>query len=371
MPHISVKSPEGEYLIGIYPGMYAEQVHPGDEQWQLRNRVEAIKSSRPAAKNVIVTNTTLAPLYGGALFDSYANAALAIIPDGEQYKTLETVAKLYSDFVEAGLDRGGTVIALGGGVVGDVAGFAAATYMRGVQFIQIPTSLLAMVDSSVGGKVGVDLPQGKNLVGAFKQPKTVIIDPQFLRTLPLREWRCGMAEVIKHGLLADETLLQRIEALGEWHDAPPQMDDDQLANMIERAVQVKVDVVQRDPFEKGERAHLNLGHTFAHAIEQVTHYAVPHGEAVAVGLVAATRLSSARGLCDETVPERVEKILEQVGLPRRLGDLDPEEVFAAMATDKKWQGGRSRFVLMRGVGQPVIVQDVPKEQIITILEGLI
>ena len=376
MPHIPVKSPEGEYLIGIYPGMFAEQALPpdSDESRQLRSRVTYIANKtqeRQALPNaVIVTNTTLAPIYGERLAASRSNAGLAVMPDGEQYKTLDTVAQLYADFVAAGLDRSGTVPALGGGVVGDVAGFAAATYMRGVRFIQIPTTLLAMVDSSVGGKVGVDLPQGKNLVGAFKQPETVVIDPHFLHTLPLREWRCGMAEVIKHGLLADEILLQQIEALGKWDDAPPPLNDDQLSDLIARAVQVKVDVVQRDPFEKGERAHLNLGHTFGHAIEQVTHYLVPHGEAVSVGLVAAARLSYARGLCDETLPERVEKILEQVGLPRRMGDLDPEAVYAAMATDKKWQGGKSRFVLLRDVGQPLIVTDVPKAQILAILNDL-
>jgi 3-dehydroquinate synthetase len=234
----------------------------------------------------------------------------------------------------------------------------------------VPTSLLAMVDSSVGGKVGVDLPQGKNLVGAFKQPATVMIDPSLLRTLPLREWRCGMAEVVKHGLLADEILLQQIEAVGAWNDAVPHLDDDRMADLIERAVRVKVDVVQRDPFEKGERAHLNLGHTFAHAIEHVTHYAVPHGEAVAIGLVAATRLSAARGLCDETLPERVEHLLASIGLPRSMGNLDVEALYTAMATDKKWHGGRSRFVLLRGVGHPLVVEDVPKAQILTILSGL-
>ncbi|MBZ0288189.1 MAG: 3-dehydroquinate synthase, partial [Anaerolineae bacterium] len=313
MPHITVKSPDGEYLIGIYPGVYAEQAFTpaNEEQRHLKRHLEAAKptAAQSGAKTVIVTNTTLAPLYGQALMNSYANASLAIMPDGESYKTLDTVAQLYADFVAAGLDRGGTVVALGGGVVGDVAGFAAATYMRGVRLVQMPTSLLAMVDSSVGGKVGVDLPQGKNLVGAFKQPAMVIIDPQFLRTLPLREWRCGMAEVIKHGLLADRILLDQIEALGAWGETAPALAEDELADLIARAVQVKVDVVQRDPFEKGERAHLNLGHTFAHAIEQASGYQWLHGEAVAVGLVAAARLSAALDRCDSSLPEEVEDIV--------------------------------------------------------------
>jgi 3-dehydroquinate synthase len=316
-------------------------------------------------KTVVVTNTTLAPLYGDALVNALPSAALVTIPDGEQYKTLATVAKLYTDFVAAGLDRSGTVIALGGGVVGDTAGFAAATYMRGVPFVQIPTSLLAMVDSSVGGKVGVDLPQGKNLVGAFKQPDAVLIDTDVLHTLPEREWRCGMAEVIKHGLLADDGLLQLIEA-GRINDSPLQ----DAPELVRRAVQVKVDVVQQDPFERNIRAHLNLGHTFAHAIEQVSGYAWPHGEAVGVGLLAAARLSFTLGLADAALPERVQRILERVGLPTRIAGFDSSAIYAAMGTDKKWQNGRSRFVLLRGVGKPVIIEDVPRERVITVLDSL-
>jgi 3-dehydroquinate synthase len=326
-------------------------------------------------KSIIVTNTTIAPLHGESLAASLPKAKLAVVPDGEQYKTLETIAQLYADFIAAGLDRGSTVIALGGGVVGDMAGFAAATYMRGVRFVQIPTTLLSMVDSSVGGKVGVDLPQGKNLVGSFKQPDMVLIDPDILKTLPAREWRCGMAEVIKHGFLADELILDMVAKNPSLNPSPfhgegLENKTKNAAELIRRAVQVKVDVVQRDPFEKGERAHLNLGHTFGHAVEQATHYQWPHGEAVGLGLLAAARLSSALNLCDSTIPERMEDILAHIGLPRRLNGIDPKAIYAAMATDKKWLGGHSRFVLLRGVGQPVIVKDVPKETIIQILSDL-
>jgi 3-dehydroquinate synthase len=336
---IHVTAPGGDYDIVIESGILKNFAsHAG--KW---------------GKSVTVTNTTIAPLHGHML----PNTTLAVVPDGEQYKTLDTIAQLYSDFVAAGLDRSSTVIALGGGVVGDMAGFAAATYMRGVRFVQIPTTLLSMVDSSVGGKVGVDLPQGKNLVGAFKQPDTVLIDPDVLETLPAREWRCGMAEVIKHGFLADEQILDMVQQ--------PHIN---AANLICRAVQVKVDVVQRDPFEKGERAHLNLGHTFGHAIEQATHYQWPHGEAVGVGLLAAARLSYALNLCDSSIPERMENLLAHVGLPRRLNRIDSEAIHAAMATDKKWLGGHSRFVLLRGVGQPLVVEDIPKETIIRILNEI-
>jgi 3-dehydroquinate synthase len=343
---IRVTAPGGDYDILIESGL-------------LSNTTERVDDFGLRGKVIVATNTTLAPLYGESLVAKLPHASLVIMPDGEQYKTLETVSHLYADFVDAGLDRSGTVIALGGGVVGDTVGFAAATYMRGVRFIQIPTTLLAMVDSSVGGKVGVDLPQGKNLVGAFKQPDLVLIDPDTLQSLPEREWRCGMAEVIKHGFLADESLLD--SALWKPECVP---------ELVRRAVQVKVDVVQKDPYEKNIRAHLNLGHTFAHAVEQVSGYSWPHGEAVGFGLVAAARLSHALNLCDAALSERVEQIVTKIGLPTRLNGLDPESLYAAMSTDKKWQGGHSRFVLLRGICQPVIVEDVPPEVAVDVLAQL-
>ncbi len=339
---IRVTAPGGDYDIHIEAGLLSN-----------------ISQYLPAGKVVVITNTTVAPLYGEELVQRLPDATLAEMTDGEQYKTLDTVAKLYDDLVEAGIDRSGTVIALGGGVVGDTAGFAAASYMRGVRLVQIPTSLLSMVDSSVGGKVGVDLPQGKNLVGAFKQPDCVLIDPQVLATLPDREWRCGMGEIIKHGLLADEGLL-----------APELWAKDRAAELVRRAVQIKVDVVQQDPYEKGVRAHLNLGHTFAHAIERVSQYSWLHGEAVGVGLVAAVRLSYALGLCDSGLAEEVEDIVDKVGLPTRLGELDAEALFVAMGTDKKWQAGHSRFILLRGMCQPIVVEDVPKAKIIQVLKEM-
>jgi 3-dehydroquinate synthetase len=231
--------------------------------------------------------------------------------------------------------------------------------MRGVRFIHNPTTVLAIVDYIVGGKVGVDHPQGKNLVGAFKQPDLVLIDPDVLQSLPEREWRCGMAEIIKHGFLADESLLD--SALWKPECAP---------ELVRRAVQVKVDVVQKDPYEKNIRAHLNLGHTFAHAVEQVSGYSWPHGEAVGVGLVAAARLSQALNLCDSALSERVENIVSSLGLPTRLNGLDPEALYAAMSTDKKWQGGHSRFVLLRGICEPGIVEDVPPEVVVDVLANL-
>jgi 3-dehydroquinate synthase len=343
---IRVDAPGGGYEIVIEAGLLAQTER-------------LVSGFGLGGKVVVATNTSIAPIYGNRLAKSLPDASLVTMPDGEQYKTLETVAQLYRDFVHAGLDRSGTVIALGGGVVGDTVGFAAATYMRGVRLVQIPTSLLAMVDSSVGGKVGVDLPEGKNLAGAFKQPDFVLIDPAVLKTLPAREWRCGMAEVIKHGLIADDGLLD-----------PALYVPERAVELVRRAIQVKVDVVQQDPYENGVRAHLNLGHTFAHAIEQVSGYSWLHGEAVAVGLKGAALLSRNLGLCDDSLPTIVGDILAEVGPPSRLDGLSSEQIYAAMGTDKKWRAGRSRFVLLRKIGEPVIVEDVPKADVIRVLEAL-
>ncbi|MDX2160698.1 MAG: 3-dehydroquinate synthase [bacterium] len=343
---IDVVSPDGTYPVWIQDGLLGA----------IRENPAVYHLARRAA---IMTNTTLAPLYGDSLAAALPKASVIAVPDGEPYKTLDTMRTLYAAMVDAGLDRGSVVIALGGGVMGDMAGFAAATYMRGVDFVQIPTSLLAMVDSSVGGKVGVDLPQGKNLVGAFKQPKAVYIDPVALRTLPIREWRCGMAEVIKHGFLADPGL----------HD-PALWEPARAADLIARAVQVKVDIVQADPFEQGIRAHLNLGHTFAHAIETVSAYRWLHGEAVGLGLVAAGRLSARIGLCEPALAEHVESVVGAVGLPTRMGDLSPDALYRVMATDKKWRDGRSRFVLLRGIGQPALVEGVEPPDVLAVLKSL-
>lgn len=315
-------------------------------------------ASRLGARRVVVaTNTTVAGLYGSELMGILQNSTLLALPDGEQYKSLDTVASLYRDLVKAGLDRNGVIVAFGGGVVGDTAGFAAASFMRGVALIQIPTTLLSMVDSSVGGKVGVDLPEGKNLVGAFKQPECVLIDPDYLATLPVKEWRCGMAEVLKHGLLADPDLLN-----------PELWSPERAPEMIRRAVQVKIDVVERDPYEKNIRAHLNLGHTFAHAVESVTQYAWAHGEAVGLGLVAAGRLSRNLGLCHPSVSALIEDVVSEVGLPTRMSGIDPAALWAAMATDKKWLSGTSRFVLLKDIQQPIIVEGVSREDVIAVLK---
>ncbi len=313
---------------------------------------------------VIVSDENVAPHWSGPLLDAFAQsggrATLVTLPAGEAHKNLASIARLYDEFLAAGLDRSGIVIALGGGVVGDMTGFAAATYLRGVRFVQIPTSLLAMVDSSVGGKTGVDLPQGKNLVGAFKQPELVIIDPDLLSTLPPDEFRNGLGEVIKHGIIADARLFAQLEG-----DGPASLE-----SMIARALRVKIGVVQRDPFEQGERAHLNLGHTFGHAIEQVSGYTIPHGQGVGLGLIAAARLAAARGLCAPDIPQRVQDVVMRMGLPTQLTGYDPAAIVAAMITDKKRKGGRVRFVLPRAIGDVGVYDDVGEDEALAAVASL-
>lgn len=304
----------------------------------------------------VVTDSNVAPLYRDRLADA---ACAVVVPAGEQFKTLETVRGIYDELLAAGIDRKATLLALGGGVVGDMTGFAAATYMRGLAFVQCPTTLLAMVDASVGGKTGVDLPQGKNLIGAFKQPQAVLADVATLATLPGAELAAGMAEVIKHGLIGDPALFAEFET-GDWDAAgvfaaPAALD--RLQTLVARAIEVKRDVVQEDPFEHGRRATLNLGHTFGHAIEQVSGYRVRHGFGVAMGLVAAANLSARLGYCEAGLQRRIEAVLGRVGLPARIpAGLDPEQIYAAMFSDKKKAAGRLRFVLMRDVGD-VFVTD--------------
>jgi 3-dehydroquinate synthase len=318
----------------------------------------------------VVSNPTVAPLYAADVTASLRAADLrpvaCSIPDGEEHKTLATVRALYDQFLDAGLDRSGTVLSLGGGVTGDVAGFAAATYMRGVRFVQAPTSLLAMVDASVGGKTGVDLPQGKNLVGAFKQPALVLIDPQVLRTLEPAEFRSGMAEVLKHGILADAALFEALAPGPEGGDVPRTLS---VARLVQ-ALRVKVDVVEADPYEGGRRATLNLGHTVGHALERLSGYELRHGEAVACGLVAAARLAEALGCAEGGLTKRVADALTTWGLPTTIPAYPVPAILDAMTHDKKKQQGQLRWILPRRIGEVEIVEDVSVKAVEDVLEAL-
>ena len=302
---------------------------------------------------LVVSNDTVAPLYLERLREGLAGKEVESIalPDGEAHKTLATMQSILDRLVAMGANRDTTVIALGGGVVGDIAGFAAASYMRGVDFIQVPTTLLAQVDSSVGGKTGVNHPQGKNLIGAFHQPRLVVIDTDTLNTLPDRELHAGLAEVIKHGAICDPTYFAWLEA-----NMPALLarDPAALAQAIGRSCEIKAEVVAADEREGGRRATLNFGHTFGHAIERCQGYGEwLHGEAVAAGMIMAARLS---GL-DAADIDRLTRLVAAAGLPVEPPAIAAAEWRAAMGLDKKVQGKRLRFVLLKSLGECYVTAD--------------
>lgn len=318
----------------------------------------------------LITDDKVGPLYG-----DYAAAQLdrpstiITVPTGEQHKNLTTVRQIYDEMFAAGCDRKSTVLALGGGVINDMGGFAAASFMRGIDFATCPTTLLAMVDASVGGKTGVDMPQGKNLVGAFKQPIVVLADLSTLKTLPRDEFAAGMAEVIKHGLLGNPSLFRQTQEM-DWY-AEMLAQNQALLDMVTAAIRVKQDVVQEDPFEGGRRALLNLGHTFGHAIEQVSHYRVKHGEAVGMGLVCAARLSVRLGHASSDLQTEIEQALENNHLFARIpSDLPTIALLQAMQTDKKKSAGKLNFILPKKIGEAFITDDVPADLVVQVMAEL-
>ncbi|MGE5230665.1 MAG: 3-dehydroquinate synthase [Deltaproteobacteria bacterium] len=285
---------------------------------------------------------------GGAAPELPVFAAELMVPAGEQSKSRAQWAALSDQLLDRGFGRDSAVVALGGGVIGDLAGFVAATYLRGIPCLQAPTTLLAMLDASVGGKTGVDTPHGKNLIGAFHPPAAVVADPLVLRTLPEREYRAGLAEAVKHGLIADAGYFAW---LGESAAAIARRDEATLAVLVRRSVEIKAAVVGEDEREEGRRAILNAGHTVGHAVEHASGYALVHGEAVALGLVAECELAEAMGIGRRGLGAEVAALLHRLGLPVRLGDTLPRgRVLAAMAADKKNRAARVRFALPRDVG---------------------
>lgn len=311
-----------------------------------------------ATRVLVVTNTTVGPLYEKPVMESLAAAvpevpaAVVRLPDGESYKDLAHVEIILSAASNVGLDRKSVMVALGGGVVGDMTGFAAAMWMRGIRFIQIPTTLLAQVDSSVGGKTGVNLSAGKNLIGAFHQPSSVLIDPTVLKTLPAREVSAGLAEVVKYGFLGDAAFVAQLET-----DMPAlrSLDFDTIERTVEHCCRMKAAIVHEDEREGGVRAKLNLGHTFGHAVEKLTGYGTYlHGEAVGIGTVMAADLSRRLGYLTAEDVIRVTNLVKAAGLPVRVEGLSAEEAYRAMQGDKKSVGGTIRFVVMTAVGKTVI-----------------
>lgn len=345
---IPVQTPQGHYDIVLGEGV-------------LKDLGRRMSERGLAGRAAIISDERVAALYADRVSRSLRDAGftptLVTFPAGEEYKNLDTVRDLYRALVDARLERDHPVVALGGGVVGDTAGFVAATFLRGVPLVQVPTTLLAMVDASVGGKVGVDLPQGKNLVGAFKQPVLIVADVATLDTLPEQQFRAGLAEVIKAGIIGDPALFEHLEHHGH---AP-------LSWVIRRAIEVKRDVVQEDPFEKGRRAVLNLGHTFGHAIEVLNAYRMPHGFAVSMGMAIAVRVAVALGLADQALEVRITETLARYKLPTRHTQTSPEQIWEAMGTDKKRKAGTRRYVLPRAIGDVIVTADVPQEIVMSVL----
>jgi 3-dehydroquinate synthase len=307
----------------------------------------------------IVTNTTVAPLYLDKLSQTLQAAGVSVIPiilpDGEAYKNTETLNKIYDALLQNRCERSTTLIALGGGVIGDLTGYAAATYLRGVPFIQIPTTLLSQVDSSVGGKTGINHPLGKNMIGAFYQPQVVLADIDTLKTLPARELSAGMAEVIKYGLIRDAEFFNWLEAHIEQLMA---LEESAISEAIYRSCQNKADVVARDEHETGERALLNLGHTFGHAIENAMGYGVwLHGEAVGVGTMMAADLSQRMGWLSAAEVARIHALLTKAKLPLEAPKLGTDKYLELMQMDKKVADGQIRLVLQQGIGKSVITSD--------------
>jgi 3-dehydroquinate synthase len=282
-----------------------------------------------------------------------------LVPAGERYKSLDTAGRLYGDLIQRKVDRKAVIVALGGGVIGDLAGFVASTYQRGIRFAQVPTSLLAQVDSSIGGKVGVNHPLGKNMIGLFLQPQVVLIDPGTLTTLPPRELRSGLAEVIKYGVIWDESFFDYLES---HVDQIMRLAPEAMQYIIHRSCQIKAHVVEQDEREGGLRAILNFGHTAAHAVETYTSYErYTHGEAVSIGMVVAARLAHGMGMLRAEPVHRLTRMLERYDLPTHLPKADPGVLMSLMDTDKKAIAGQVRFVLPRALGKVELVNDIPRD----------
>ncbi|MBD2231342.1 3-dehydroquinate synthase [Phormidium tenue] len=329
---------------------------------------------KPGQKLLLVSNPAIFKRYGDRALASLIQADYAVetclLPAGERYKTPGSLQKIYDAALDFHLERKSAMVALGGGVVGDMTGFAAATWLRGVNVVQVPTSLLAMVDASIGGKTGVNHPRGKNLIGAFHQPRLVMIDPTVLKTLPVREFRAGMAEVIKYGVIWDRDLFETLEAAPRL-DQYRYVGDELLHTILTRSCQAKADVVSQDEREAGLRAILNYGHTIGHAVESLMNYrGVNHGEAVAIGMVAVGKIATALDYWTAAEETRQLKLIEKAGLPTQIpAHLAAKDILSLLQGDKKVEDGQVRFVMPDGLGAAKVTGDITHEQIVAVLEN--
>jgi 3-dehydroquinate synthase len=331
-----------------------------------------LRELKVGSRAALVSDAAVTRLYGKTVMSSLESAGFSVatieVPEGEGAKTLPIAEHCWNKLLEAGLDRTSTVLALGGGAVGDVAGFAAATYMRGINFVQLPTTVLAQVDASIGGKTAIDHPLGKNMIGAFHQPRLVVVDPAVARTLPEREFRSGLAEIVKHGIVLDAEYFVELE-----RDAQPLLTRDLavLERIIGGSCRLKASVVERDEREAELRHVLNYGHTIGHALEATTGYArFTHGESVSLGIVAEARLARRLGIASDQTIARQERLLQALGLPVRAAAIDVEPVVGAMARDKKAKDGRIPFVLAPTIGAFRLVYDVPLSEIRAVIASL-
>jgi 3-dehydroquinate synthase len=360
MSSISVETPSGPYTVECERGL-------------LRRAAELVRALGPATGLCFLSSPRVWKLWGAPLKKRFLKArggppvSVYLFPDGEAAKTLSTLEKVCRGMAAAGLDRHGMIIAAGGGVVGDVAGFAAASYLRGVRLVHIPTTLVAQVDSAIGGKTGVNLPEGKNLVGAFYQPAGVLVDPEVLRTLPPRQYCSGIYEVIKYAILGDRHLFEFLE-----NRMPEVLRQDRSALdwVLPRCIGAKAQIVSRDERESGPREALNLGHTFGHALESLTRYRrFLHGEAVGWGMIAAARLAVAIDWLRADEGARIEALIRQGGRLPALPRIPPSRWIAAMRGDKKARGGRLRFILPHQIGEVRAAENVPEATLVRVLAG--
>ena len=362
----------------IQEALQTVRVELGERSYDIRIGAGLLGTVGPALAAIarpnraaIVTHPEIDHLYGDALRRSLAEAGIPCctvgVPPGERSKSFAQARRLHGLLLEAGLDRGSAVLALGGGVIGDLAGFVAATFMRGIDYVQLPTTLLAQVDASVGGKVAVNHPRGKNLVGCFYQPRIVIADLDTLSSLPRRHLRNGLAEVVKTAIIADEALFDYLE---RWGEQVARLEPLSVSHVVRRCCQIKANVVAADEREAGLRAILNFGHTFGHALEAARGYRMLHGQAVSVGMAAAARLSVRMGLLRQEEADRIERLLHVIGLPVRMRRSDAGALLRYMAADKKARAGRLRFVLAKGLGGAVVRDDVPGKVLSEVLTSL-
>jgi 3-dehydroquinate synthase len=359
MSSISVSLGERSYPIYIEQGFFRELGHLY-RQYGLGKQA------------VVITDRTVQKRYGAGAREALKEVGLDVqlipIPPEESSKSLAWADRVYERLIRTEVGREATIVALGGGVVGDLAGFVAATYLRGIPWVQVPTTLVAQIDSAIGGKTGIDHRLGKNLIGAYHQPRFVLVDPELLQSLPLEEVRSGLAEMVKYALIRDPELFKRTEELlplRTIHELPP------MENLIERCCRIKAEIVSQDEREGGLRAILNFGHTVGHALETVTRYQrFRHGEAVAWGMLAAAWLSCERGLLAHEPWERIFRLLSAIELPRDLSGCDDEAMLAAIRRDKKARGGVVRMILLTAIGQASLCEDVTEAELRAVLNHL-